>query len=394
MNEMKRLQKQENRQLQLIENTLKFQLESQQKKYEQEVLLLIHERDTNLQELDNDHRTIIESLALTHFTEIKEFELQNKVKQEQEYKAFREKLHSELKSLKHDVEKLPKEHRKARLKILKEQKEIEHVEKDRKFREHQEEVANLMKEELLGKHRMQIEPKEMSYLQDKHRLKADCEQGIAQLEEQNLTQKHEITQRLMNSKSTMAIEMLKRRHKKETDQIKSYFNIQIDTMKQQHQMAEKRLPRDLKAESRVRTQQFRASVRLTMSGDGAVLQEQMKQFEEREKQRLDEGLSKFKAKHKLQLDALLSSRAESLKEHELAYNEKLKDLTDNNSEKRRKWQAEYEAELKKLKQEVYNRMQVLDKDYKQQLASLTGFYGRTPSDTEPGTQDTTTVLNR
>lgn len=135
LRELKYLQKQEQKQFQELALKEHVSLEQQEKKFEQERQALERTYETDLENLSRQQRLQIEKAEAQQEADLRATSKKIRTEQERELKLFRDGLKQEVRLLKAEIERLPKDQRKNEFKFRKEKLDSEHVEREKVFLE-------------------------------------------------------------------------------------------------------------------------------------------------------------------------------------------------------------------------------------------------------------------
>lgn len=165
LRELKYLQKQEQKQFQELAFKEHVALEQQEKRFEQERLALERTYENDLENLSRQQRLQIEKAEAQQDADLRATSKKIRAEQERDLKIFREGLKQELRLLKAEIERLPKDQRKNEFKIKKERLDAEHLEKEKAFLEKLNENHESSLRRLSDSHRERIALMERQFLQ-------------------------------------------------------------------------------------------------------------------------------------------------------------------------------------------------------------------------------------
>ncbi|CAL1268100.1 unnamed protein product [Larinioides sclopetarius] len=214
LRELKMLQKQETKQFQDLALKAQFNREQQEKKFDQEMMILVRNYDNDLEALNRQQKQLVEKAEQQQELDLKFASKKIRADQEREMKAFRESLKNEFKFLKQEIDTLPKEKRKDMMRVRKEQMELDHIERERQFIERLNENHDMQMKRLADTHKEKIALLERQFLQQKQQLLRAREAAIWELEERHLHEKHQLAKRQLKDLFFLQRHQMLVRHEK------------------------------------------------------------------------------------------------------------------------------------------------------------------------------------
>ncbi|KRT82294.1 hypothetical protein AMK59_3967 [Oryctes borbonicus] len=380
LRELKYLQKQEQKQFQELGLKENLALEQQDKRFEQERQSLERTYENDLEMLSRQQRLQIERAEAQQDADLRAASKKIRAEQERDLKQFRDGLKQELRLLKAEVDRLPKEHRKNEFRIRKERLDTEHLEKEKAFLESLNESHEASLRRLSDTHREKIALMERQFLQQKQQLMRTREAALWEIEEKQIHEKHQMIKRHLKDIFILQRLQMVVRHEKEIEQVKRRSARREEELVKKQSIEKRSLPKRIKAEMKARELMFRESLRISISGatDSDVGKNMFKEFQENEKKRYQAEQQRFELKHQRQLEELRAINDATLKELEQLQNEKRKMLLEHETQKfkqrdelfakeLKEWKARLQPRKTKLEEEILRQMQEADKEIKEYL---------------------------
>lgn len=376
LRELKLLQKQENKQYQDLLYKNQVATETQERKFEVDMQMLIKNYDQDMEMLTKQQKQAVEKAELMQQNDMRTTSKKIKTEQERDLKVFREKQRHDLKLHKKELEMMPKaENHKENVRKAREAKEIELQEKERIFMEAQSERLEKHMRQLADQHRQKIALLESQFLQQKQQLLRAREAAVWEMEKEQLHEKHQLAKGQLKDMFFLKRHQMLTRHQKEMEQMKRYNNGKEEEMQNRHTLEKRRLPKILKAEAKTRGQMFKQSLRLSTIGTPEDDKVKIKQFEENEKKRMKAEQQRQEAKHKKQWEELVFKNESSLRELEQLQAEKRKLLMEQETQKIKELDEQYSNELREWKAMLVPRKQKLEEEFHRQKEEQEKFYG-------------------
>lgn len=266
LRELKYLQKQEQKQFQELGLKENLALEQQEKRFEQERQSLERTYENDLEMLSRQQRLQIERAEAQQDADLRAASKKIRAEQERDLKQFREGLKQELRLLKAEVDRLPKEHRKNEFKIRKEKLDAEHLDKEKSFLESLNESHESYLRRLSDSHREKIALMERQFLQQKQQLMRTREAALWEIEEKQIHEKHQLIKRHLKDIFILQRLQMVVRHEKEIEQVKRRSTRKEEELLKKQAIEKRSLPKRIKAEMKARELMFRESLRISMSG--------------------------------------------------------------------------------------------------------------------------------
>ncbi|KAK9708620.1 Polo kinase kinase [Popillia japonica] len=375
LRELKYLQKQEQKQFQELGLKENLALEQQEKRFEQERQSLERTYENDLEMLSRQQRLQIERAEAQQDADLRAASKKIRAEQERDLKQFREGLKQELRLLKAEVDRLPKEHRKNEFKLRKEKLDSEHLEKEKTFLESLNENHESYLRRLSDSHREKIALMERQFLQQKQQLMRTREAALWEIEEKQIHEKHQLIKRHLKDIFILQRLQMVIRHEKEIEQIKRRSARKEEELIKKQSIEKRSLPKRIRTEMKARELMFRESLRISISGatDSDIGKNMFKEFQENEKKRYQAEQQRFELKHQRQLEELRAVNDATLKELEQLQNEKRKMLLEHETQKfkqrdelfskeLREWKGQLQPRKKKLEEELLKEMQAADNE--------------------------------
>ena len=361
LRELKMLQKMEQKQFQDLSQKAQFNKDQQEKRFEQERLLLERGAEGDLEALARHQRQQIERAEAQQEADLRLASKKIRSEQERELKQFREGLKQDLRLIKQEVDLMPKEKRKSAFKVRKEKLEQEHEEREKLFLEKLNESHEMSLRRLSDSHREKIALMERQFLQQKQQLMRAREAAIWELEERQIHERQQLLKRQLKDIFFLQRHQMLIRHEKELEQMKR-MNLRKEEELIKRQTIERRnLPKRIRNEMKAREMMFRESMRISITSitpDPDAERDKLKKFQENEKKRYRAEQQRFELKHARQLEEVRAQSDANIKELEQLQNEKRKMLMEHETMKLKEQEETYTKELREWKAQLKPRKQV------------------------------------
>lgn len=266
LRELKYLQKLEQKQFQDLYLKENLASEQQEKRFEQERLSLERTYESDLEMLSRQQRLQIERAEAQQETDLRALSKKIRCDQERELKQFRDGLKQELRLLKAEIDRLPKDSRKNEFKSRKEKLDIEHLEREKTFLEKLNENHESSLRRLSDSHREKIALMERQFLQQKQQLARTREAALWEVEEKQIHEKHQLVKRQLKDIFFLQRHQMLIRHDKEMEQVKRRAARKEEDLMKKQTVEKRSLPKRIRAEMKAREMMFRESMRISVSG--------------------------------------------------------------------------------------------------------------------------------
>ncbi|XP_059140861.1 serine/threonine-protein kinase 10-like [Physella acuta] len=374
LRELKLLQKQENKQITDLSYKNHLALEAKEKKFDTDSANLKKTFDQDLDMLIKQQKQLIEKAEWNQQNDMKNAAKKLKAEQDKELKMFREKQKQEMKLLKQELDMLPRDNKKETAQKMRESKQIEMEEKERLFMENQNERMEKHMRQLADQHRQKIAMLESQCLQQKQQLYRSREANIWEMEKSQLHERHQLMKTQLKDMFFVKRHQMLTRHQKEMENLKRYNQTKEDEMMNRHALERRRLPKILKSEAKTRAQMFKQSLRLSTIGTPEDDKVKIKQFEESEKKRMKSEQMRQEEKHKRQLKALQDKNDAAVKELEQLQAEKRKMLMEQETQKIKELDDQFNADMTQWKAMLIPRKQALEEQFQRETEEQQSFY--------------------
>lgn len=362
LRELKMLQKMEQKQFQDLSQKSQFTKDQQEKRFEQERLMLERGAEGDLDTLARQQRQQIERAETQQEADLRLASKKIRGEQERELKQFREGLKQELRLLKQEVDLMPKERRKNAFKTRKDKLEAEHEAREKVFLEKLNESHETSLRRLSDSHRERIALMERQFLQQKQQLMRAREAAIWELEERQIKERQQLLKRQLKDIFFLQRHQMLIRHEKELEQMKRMNQRKEEELVKRQTVERRNLPKRIRTEMKAREMMFRESMRISMSAalapDPDAERDKLKKFQENEKKRYTAEQQRFGLKHARQLEELRAQSDATIKELEQLQNEKRKMLMEHETMKLKEQEEGYTKELREWKAQLKPRKQV------------------------------------
>ncbi|KAK0157745.1 hypothetical protein PV328_011445 [Microctonus aethiopoides] len=374
LRELKMLQKIEQKQFQDLTQKTQFMKDQQERKFDQERLLLERSAEADLESLIRQQRQQIERNEAQREADIRLSSKKIRGEQERDLKLFRDGLKQELRLLKHEVDLMPKEKRKSAFKVRKEKLEMEHEEREKLFMEKLNENHDMSLRRLSDSYREKIALMERQFLQQKQQLMRARESHLWELEERQIHERQQLLKRQLKDMFFLQRHQMLIRHEKELEQMKRMNQRKEEELIKRQTVERRNLPKRIRNEMKAREMMFRESMRISISAaltpDPDAEREKLKKFQENEKKRYRAEQQRFELKHARQLEEVRAQSDATIKELEQLQNEKRKMLMEHETMKLKEQEETYTKELREWKAHLKPRKQKLEVELKNDMAAL------------------------
>nr|CAD7396665.1 unnamed protein product [Timema cristinae] len=349
----------------------------QEKRFEQERMLLLRTYESDLDTLSRQQRQQVEKAETQQEADLRVTSKKIRGEQERELKQFRDGLKQELRLLKQEVDLMPKDRRKNIFKTRKEKLEADHEEREKLFLEKLNENHESSLRRLSDTHREKIALMERQFLQQKQQLMRSREAALWELEEKQIHEKQQLAKRQLKDIFFLQRHQMLSRHEKELEQIKRMNQRKEEELLKRQTVEKRALPKRIRNEMKAREMMFRESLRISLAvnTDPDEERDKLKKFQENEKKRYRAEQARFEVKHQRQLEELRATSEATIKELEQLQNEKRKMLMEHETMKLKEQEEAYSRDLKEWKGQLKPRKQRLEEQFSQQLEEQEHLFG-------------------
>ncbi|EDO48741.1 predicted protein, partial [Nematostella vectensis] len=362
LRELKVLQRLEQKQGIELMTRIRRQWETQEQRFEQELLELERKYEIELDNLSRNQKRDIEKLELTQNADLRTSSRKMRQDQEKELKKFKENLKEEQKRSKKEVDKLPRNQRKDAWKKKKEELDLSHQQAEHEFQAMQQVEFEKFYKQMIDLHRQKMFEMEMHFLESKHERKRAHESEKWEIEFRHLNERHQLAKTQLKETFFLQRSQMLNRHLKEVEQHQHLTKLQEEDMKRRHEIERKRLPKIQRNEIKSKTQNYRKSLRVDKQMSLEDEKELMRTFEEAERKRAKSEYEKMLIRQDLEVEELRTTTESALKELQQLQNEKrhmlmesetlkLKERDDKHSSQMAAWKAELGPRKKRLEEE-------------------------------------------
>uniref|UniRef100_A0A158Q818 Protein kinase domain-containing protein n=1 Tax=Elaeophora elaphi TaxID=1147741 RepID=A0A158Q818_9BILA len=387
LHELRRLQREEARQQRELNAKAEALRNEQIKRFaaDKEVAILLRvlkyfsniykKTDIELQMLARTQKRQLKECEEIHNEDMKQSLKRMQSDQERELRMFREQLRQEQRDLKMEVDTLPKSQRKDCYRIRKEQLDSDQQKREMNFiAEQQSEQAARMTRIQLD-HKMKILQIEKNFQQQKHAVLRSREASEWDLEEKQLAERHHLNKQELKDRFYLQRTQMLARHQRELDHMRRVNEMDEEEQIRLYASFKKRLPKDFRTESKTRIAMFKESLRISCQRDDpAMLNEKIRAFEEKEKQRVRNALEEHDTKYARKLRELKEKNATAIRELEEIHSEKRKMLLEAEESKMEMYEKEYEQVIADWKAGLPIRKQALEAEFTRELDEVEAFY--------------------
>lgn len=379
LQDIKRMQKEESRQLSELSLHAQMMRDGAEKKAETERASVMRTFEVDLEALARVQKRQLEDTEKAQEEEIKSAAKKAAADKDRDLKAFRDSLRMELKVAKTETELLPKAQRKDALRQRLRALEADHQRREGEFEAQRDADIQASLRRIQEGKKAHIALLERQFLQQKHQLLRAKEAAQWELEEKQLKEFHQLDRQQLKDAFFLQRTLLLTKHAKELDQIKKFNAAKLEECQRAMAAERKRLPKVLRSETKTRSLMFKESLRISGAAEGSEMAERIRAFEEQEKRRVAAELRKQEAKHKRKLDQVKAEQERSLRDHEQLQNEKRRMLLDHETRKLKENELAYAEKMKGWKANLKPRKQNLEASFHMELQSQDHFYAQDPT---------------
>ncbi|MCP9258669.1 STE20-like serine/threonine-protein kinase [Dirofilaria immitis] len=262
LHELRRLQREEARQQRELNAKAETLRNEQIKRFAADKENIYKKTDIELQMLARTQKRQLKECEEIHCEDMKQSLKRMQSDQERELRMFREQLRQEQRDLKMELDTIPKSQRKDCYRIRKEQL-------------------------------------------DSDQQKESREASEWDLEEKQLAERHHLNKQELKDRFYLQRTQMLARHQRELDHMRRVNEMDEEEQIRLYANFKKRLPKDFRTESKTRIAMFKESLRIScQKDDPATLNEKIRAFEEKEKQRVRNALEEHDSKYARKLREL------------------------------------------------------------------------------------------
>lgn len=375
LREMRRLRQGEAKELNILASKILQHMEQLKKKHQAEKEALTRKYSTEIEALNRQQKSEVEKLENSQQSERRSKAKLLRQQQDKEYKAFKEVQKKQAKM------QLSKGMSKDELRKKKEENTVKQEEEERQFLTRQSEEIERQMKEAEEEHKRRVFTLEHKFLNDKHQKLRARESAIWEMEERHLKERHQIDKNQLKDMFYLQRHHMVLRQERETEQLKIDCDKEEQDLKQRHSQEKRRLPRNLRNESRTRREMFKKKIHIEHP-DWRPEQESsaLKEFEENEKKRSKAEAGKQEQKHRKQLEELTRRHSQSQGELQSEHNEKRKTLMEQETQKLKEKEQAHIKEIKEWKENLRPRKKALEDTFRAELSQQDQFYAHDLSD--------------
>ncbi|EFO23750.2 hypothetical protein LOAG_04738 [Loa loa] len=375
LHELRRLQREETRQQRELNGKAEALRNEQIKRFAADKENIYKKTDNELQILARTQKRQLKECEEIHNEDMKQSLKRMQSDQERELRIFREHLKQEQRDLKLEMDAVPKTQRKDCYRVRKEQLDSDQQKRETNFiAEQQSEQAARMARIQLD-HKMKILQIEKNFQQQKHAILRSREASEWDLEEKQLAERHHLNKQELKDRFYLQRTQMLARHQRELDHMRRVNEMDEEEQIRLYANFKKRLPKDFRTESKTRIAMFKESLRIScQKNDPATLNEKIRAFEEKEKQRVRNALEEHDTKYARKLRELKEKNATAIRELEEIHSEKRKMLLEAEENKMEMYEKEYEQVIADWKAGLPIRKQALEAEFARELDEVEAFY--------------------
>ncbi|VIO90566.1 Protein kinase domain containing protein [Brugia malayi] len=375
LHELRRLQREEARQQRELNAKAEALRNEQIKRFAADKENIYKKTDIELQILARTQKRQLKECEEIHNEDMKQSLKRMQSDQERELRMFREQLKQEQRDLKMEMDTIPKSQRKDCYRVRKEHLDSDQQNREMNFiAEQQSEQAARMARVQLD-HKMKILQIEKNFQQQKHAVLRSREASEWDLEEKQLAERHHLNKQELKDRFYLQRTQMLARHQRELDHMRRVNEMDEEEQVRLYASFKKRLPKDFRTESKTRIAMFKESLRIScQKDDPTTLNEKIRAFEEKEKQRVRIALEEHDTKYARKLRELKEKNATAIRELEEIHSEKRKMLLEAEENKMEMYEKEYEQVIADWKAGLPIRKQALEAEFARELDEVEAFY--------------------
>ncbi|KAI6188738.1 Protein kinase domain-containing protein [Aphelenchoides besseyi] len=383
LQELKRLQRREARDQQLLNERNENDCDIQERKYNEYRSTIIRDYDAEREQLQKMQKKKMEELERIQEDERRACAKNIKSIQEKEYREFQLLLRDEMKRLKYEVDVLPRAQRKEAYKHRRERLEMIHADQERKFIASKRTASETIKEKLQRSHEENLARLDRQFLNELHDLRRNVESALWEQERAQMNDRFNLRRQQLKSLSYSSVidnfalqrSLMITRHRMEIDRIRKTHQANEDLLLRSLAMSRKQLPKALRSESKTRTVIFRESLRINYPDESPHMWSQrIHDFEEGEKLRIKQKIEEYDHKCRRRLQELRESNAAAEAELEEIHHAKTDIIMKNEAQKIAEYENEYELLISSWEQDLPQRKRDLEDQLRKELEEQDRFY--------------------
>uniref|UniRef100_H2Y589 Protein kinase domain-containing protein n=1 Tax=Ciona savignyi TaxID=51511 RepID=H2Y589_CIOSA len=360
LQELRKLQRDEQRQLAALSAKLMSQMEQMTVKFEQEM-----SRDrkyvVETDQMERAQKSQIEKLEQNQEHSRKDLITSLKKEQDKERKVFFESLKMKQKELKAELDRMPKQQRKEMTRRRKEELELHQRNQEKAFFERQSEKLRMNVREMTDNHKRDIAATEKHCLLQKQDLLRSRECDIWKIEEGHLHERYQTTKQQIKDQFHLQRHQLVLRHDKEQEQMHRHNKRMKEELLSRQQQERVRLPKIQRTEGKARMSMFKRSIRIQSTYEGRTQQsekDKIKQFTVAETKRQKSERIKLQIKHEAQIKEMDARIEANLRELTQLQNEKRRIVVEHEDLKIKDLDESFQEEVRMWKEQLKPRKKV------------------------------------
>ncbi|TSY69818.1 Serine/threonine-protein kinase 10 [Bagarius yarrelli] len=353
----------EHRALTALNSKLEVQRELMQRRFDQEMNAKKKFYDTDLENLEKQHKQLIEKMELEHTVRLREETRKIRLEQDRAFHRFQDQIKQRKKEVKHEVEKLPRNIRKESLKIRLNEFQFKKASEEEQFKAEQKCYLDSTLNSIITQNKVEIADTE-------RRLK---EGAIWELEEKNLHERWQLLKQQLKDQYFLQRHQLLKKHEKEQEHMNCYNQRMIELLKARQQQEKNRLPKIQRSEAKTRMAMFKKSLRINSSGSAAEDRERIKQFSRQEEKRQKVERLHQLQKHENQMREMIGQCDSNLRELQQLQNEKCHLLVENETERLKALDEHHNQLLKDWRAQLQPRKKALEDELNQKKHEQVNF---------------------
>ena len=257
LQDIKRMQKEESRQLSEMSLHAQMMRDAAERKTEQERSQVVRTFDADLEALTRVQKRQLEDTERAQEEELRAAAKRLAGEKERDVRAFRESLKAEVKVAKQEAELLPKAQRKEALRARLRQLDAEQSRREADWELSRDgDIENSLRR-IQETKRAHVALLERQFLQQKHQLMRAKEAAQWELEEKHLKERHQLDRQQLKDAFFLQRTLLLSKHAKELEQIKKFNAAKLDECQRAMAAERKRLPKVLRSETKTRSLMFK-----------------------------------------------------------------------------------------------------------------------------------------
>ncbi|KAI6177303.1 Sterile20-like kinase [Aphelenchoides bicaudatus] len=377
LQELKRLQRREARDQQLLNERNEFERDTQERKFNEIRNSILKDYEAELEQLCKIQKKKMEELERIQEEERRGLVKNIKTMQEKEYRAFQMEQREEMKRLKYEVDVLPRSQRKDVYKHRRELLEQIQAERDNNFIVSKRNMSEKIMESLQQSHQEKLARLDRQFLNERHDLQRGVESALWDNEYAHMKNRFELRRQQLKDNFAMQRSLMVNRHRLEIERMRRTHQNNEDLLARSLAVARKQLPKTLRAESKTRSTMFKESLQINYPDESPQKRiQRLNEFEKSEQLRLKQKLEEYSLKCQRRLDDQRNINMASENELEEIHQSKHNMILSNENQKLSDFENEFENLATEYERSLPIRKKELETKLRLELDEQERFYHR------------------